>query len=157
VSEGAVVLHKRPGGTHTARVDELDEEELDDAGDQILRAFEARAKLAELGGDKHLLEARVGVASSMRLDRELEPSGGRAVDVDGRIELTEGTKHAVDASADVQEVVASLDSRMRLSEVIDTTADRLGLLDDEVATLREEALDVTRELLELGALRFRGD
>jgi methylase of polypeptide subunit release factors len=157
VSEGAVVLHKRPNGGHTARVDELDEDELDDAGDQILRAFESRAKLAELGGDDELLDARIGVVSSLRLDRELEPSGGRAVDVDGSVELTEGTKHTVDASADVQEVVASLDSRMRLREVIDTTADRLGLLDDEVATIREEALDVTRELLELGALRFRGD
>jgi hypothetical protein len=157
VSEGAVVLHRRPDGGHTARVDELDEDELDDAGDQILRAFESRAKLADFGGDEELLAARIGVASSLRLDRELEPSGGRAVDVDGSVELTEGTKHAVDASADVQEVVASLDSRMRLSEVIDTTADRLGLLDDEVATIREEALDVIRELLELGALRFRGD
>jgi methylase of polypeptide subunit release factors len=157
VSEGAVVLHKRPDGGHAARVDELDEEELDDAGDQILRAFESRAKLAVLGGDSELQEARVGVASSLRLDRELEPSGGRAVDVDGRVELTEGTKHAVDASADVQEVVASLDSRMRLNEVIDSTADRLGLLDDEVGTLREESLDIIRELLELGALRFRGD
>jgi methylase of polypeptide subunit release factors len=157
VSEGAVVLHKRPDAGHTARVDELDEDELDDAGDQILRAFESRAKLAELGGKDELLDTRIGVASSLRLDRELEPSGGRAVDVDGSVELTEGTKHTVDASADVQEVVASLDSRMRLREVIDTTADRLGLLDDEVATIREEALDVTRELLELGALRFRGD
>jgi methylase of polypeptide subunit release factors len=157
VSEGAVVLHKGRGGKHTARVDELDEEELDDAGAQILRAFESRGKLAELAGDKELLDARVGVASSLRLDRELEPAGGRAVDVDGRVELTEGTKHAVDASADVQEVVASLDSRMRLSEVVETTADRLGLLEDEVETLREEALDVARELLELGALRFRGD
>ena len=157
ISEGAVVLHKRRDGGHTARVDELDEEELDDAAEQILRAFEARAKLAKLGGDTELLETRVGVASSLRLDRELEPSGGRAVDVDGRVELTEGTKHAVDASADVQEVVASLDSRMRLNEVLDTTADRLGLLDDEVGTLREESLDVIRELLELGALRFRGD
>jgi hypothetical protein len=156
ISEGAVVLHKRPDGKHTARVDELDEEDLDDAGDQILRAFESRAKLAELGSDKELLEARIGVASSLRLDRELEPSGGRAVDVDGSVELIEGTKHAVDASADVQEVVASLDSRMRLGEVIDTTADRLGLLDDEVATLHEDALHVVRELLELGALRFRG-
>jgi methylase of polypeptide subunit release factors len=156
VSEGAVVLHKRPDGRHAARVDELDEDELDDAGDQILRAFESRAKLALLGGDKGLAEARVGVASSLRLGRELEPSGGRAVDVEGSVELAEGTKHAVDASADVQEVVASLDSRMRLSEVIDTTADRLGLLDDEVGTLREEALDVIRDLLELGALRFRG-
>lgn len=157
VSEGAVILRKGSGGKPTARVDELDEEELDDAGDQILRAFESRAKLAGLGGDKDLLETRIGVASGLRLDRELEPAGGRAVDVEGRVELTEGTKHAVDASADVQEVVASLDSRMSLSEVIDTTADRLGLLDDEVGTLREEALEVTRELLELGALRFRGD
>jgi len=30
-------------------------------------------------------------------------------------------------------------------------------LDAEVAALRHEALDVIRELLELGALRFRGD
>ena len=157
VSEGAVVLHKRPDGRHTARVDELDEDELDDAGDQILRAFESRGKLAEVAGGKGLAEARVGVASSLRLGRELEPSGGRAVDVEGSVELTEGTKHAVDASADVQEVVASLDSRMRLSEVIDTTADRLALLDDELGTLREEALEVVRDLLELGALRFRGD
>jgi len=46
---------------------------------------------------------------------------------------------------------------MRLGEVIDTTADRLGLSAEEARTLNEEALDVTRELLELGALRFRGD
>jgi hypothetical protein len=46
---------------------------------------------------------------------------------------------------------------MRLNEVIHSTADRLGLLDDEVGTLREESLDVISELLELGALRFRGD
>jgi methylase of polypeptide subunit release factors len=158
VSEGAVVLHKKgPGGEPTARVDELDEEDLDDAGDQILRAFEARARLADLGGDKELLEARVGVASSLQFVRELEPAGGRVVDVDGRVELTEGTKHAVDASADAQEFVASIDSRMRLAEVIETTADRLGLSDEEAQTLREEALEVTRELLELGALRFRGD
>jgi methylase of polypeptide subunit release factors len=158
VSEGAVVLHKRgQGGGPTARVDELDEDDLDDAGDQILRAFEARAKLADLGSDKELLEARIGVAASLRFVRELEPAGGRAVDVDGSVELMEGTKHAVDASADAQELVGSIDSRMRLAEVIDTTADRLGLDDDEAPALREEALDVTRELLELGALRFRGD
>ena len=59
--------------------------------------------------------------------RELEPCGGRAVDVEGSVELTEGTKHAVDATADAQEVVASIDSRMRLGEVIAATADRLGL------------------------------
>jgi methylase of polypeptide subunit release factors len=156
VSEGAVILHKRKqGGGHSARVDELDEEDLDDAGDQILRAFEARTRLAELGGDKDLLAARIGVASNLRFIRELEPAGGRAVDVEGSVELTEGTKHAVDASADAQEFVASLDSRMRLGEVIAATADRLDLSDEEARTLSEEAVDVTRELLALGALRFR--
>ena len=157
VSEGAVILHKRSGGASITRVDELDEDDLDDSGDQILRAFEARARLATLGGDKGLLEARLGVASSLRFIRELEPAGGRAVDVEGSVELTEGTKHAVDASADAQEFVASIDSRMRLDEVIDTTADRLGLSEDEEEALREEALDLARELLELGALRFRSD
>ena len=152
-----MILHKRPGGEHSARVDELDEEDLDDAGDQILRAFEARAKLAELGGDRDLLQTRVGVASSLRFIRELEPAGGRAVDVEGSVELTDGTKHAVDATADAQEFVASIDSRLRLTEVIAATADRLGLDDEEAQTLAEEAVDVTRELLELGALRFRGD
>ncbi|MBA3735402.1 MAG: methyltransferase [Actinobacteria bacterium] len=157
VSEGAVILHKRSGGGHSSRVDELDEEDLDDAGDQILRAFEARARLEELPSDKALLEERIGVASSLRLERELEPAGGRAVDVEGSVDLADGTKHAVDASADVQEVIASLDSRLRLSEVVDTTADRLGFDDEEIEALREEAVEVTRELLELGALRFRGD
>jgi len=46
---------------------------------------------------------------------------------------------------------------MRLGEVIDTTADRLGLSDEETRTLSDEALHVTHVLLELGALRFRGD
>ena len=116
VSEGGVILHKRPGGGHSARVDELDEEDLDDAGDQILRAFEGRARLAELRSDEALLEERIGVASSLRLERELERAGSRAVDVEGSVDIAEGTKHAVDASADAQEVIASLDSRLRLAE-----------------------------------------
>lgn len=157
VSEGAVVLHKRAGGTPTSRVDPLDEEELDDAGDQILRAFESRVRLGELARLDQLTDERVGLASGVELVRELEPAGGRAVDVEGTIELTEGTKHAVDASADAMEVIASLDSRLRLDEVIDATADRLALSDEEAETLAAEALDLVRELLEIGALRFRGD
>ena len=82
---------------------------------QILRAFESRAKLADLLGGKGLAEARVGVASSLRLGRELEPSGGRAVDVEGSVELTEGTKHAVDASADVGGVTVDLAAQCLLS------------------------------------------
>ena len=88
-------------------------------------------ELAELRSDEALLEERIGVASSLRLERELERAGSRAVDVEGSVDIAEGTKHAVDASADAQEVIASLDSRLRLGEVVDTTADRLGFDDEE--------------------------
>lgn len=153
ISEGAVILHRR-GGTQTTRVDELDEEDLEDASDQILRAFEARAWLAEHDDDDSILGARVSVASPLRLERELESSGGRAVDVDGRVEIGDGTKHAVDVTADAQEVIASLDSGMTLGDVLATTARRLGFEDDEIDALREETLEVVGELLELGALRL---
>ena len=93
----------------------------------------------------------------LRLEREVEPQGGRAIDVEGRIELADGTKHAVDVTADAQEVIASLDGGLTLGAVIEATSDRLGLSDEELAQLQDEALDVSRLLLELGALRARLD
>ena len=48
VTEGAVLLHKRAGKGHTARVDIVDDDLVDHAGDQIKRAFDARARLVEL-------------------------------------------------------------------------------------------------------------
>jgi hypothetical protein len=54
----------------------------------------------------------------------------------------------------VLDVVASLDGRTRLREVIRTVADRLGLSNSETSRLEREALRVTYELLELGALRL---
>src|SRR6266540_1324654 len=156
ISEGAVLLHRRSGRRQTSRVDPVDEDDLDEAGGQILRAFEARSRLSELSKEEDLLETRLSPAVALRLERELEPQGGRSVDVEGRIELAEGTKHAVEATADAQEVVTMLDPDLRLRDVIEAAADRLGLSADETATLREEALDVIRELLELGAVRFRG-
>jgi hypothetical protein len=54
-------------------------------------------------------------------------------------------------------VIASLDSRLSLASVVATTADRLGFDVEETEALREETIEVIRELLELGALHFRGD
>jgi hypothetical protein len=54
----------------------------------------------------------------------------------------------------VLDVVASLDGRARLREVIRTVADRLALSKSETSRLERDALRVTEELLELGALGF---
>jgi len=157
ISEGAVLLHRRPDSRQAIRLDPVDEDDLDEAGDQILRAFQNWGALSELRGPKRLLDARVSVAMPVRLERELEPHGARAIDVEGRIELAEGMKQAVDATADAQEVIASLDAGSTLRAVVEATGDRLGLSDEELAQLEEEVLQLVELLIELGALRARPD
>jgi methylase of polypeptide subunit release factors len=154
VSEGVVVLHRRPSHPPTVRIDPIDEDDLDDAGDQVLRAFEARARLTALPSGEALLEEGITLATALRLERELEPDeDGEPAIIGERVELLEGTKHVVDTTDDALEVIASLDGRV-LGELIDDVAARLELSEKETTTLRRDALALTRELLELGALRL---
>ena len=53
-------------------------------------AFEGRARLAEPETTKRCSEERIGVASSLRLERELERAGSRVVDVEGSVDIAEG-------------------------------------------------------------------
>jgi methylase of polypeptide subunit release factors len=153
VSEGAVLLHRRDGEP-TSRLDPLDEDDLDDASDQIERAFEARAWLAGLGRSSELLDERLALAMPLRLERELEPEDDATVITDERVELTEGTKHAVETTEDALEVLTSLNGQP-LRDVVHEVADRLALTDAETVRLSREAVSLSRELLELGALRVR--
>jgi hypothetical protein len=136
------------------RVDEVDEDLLEDAGDQIERAFASRARLSELGGAAELLDARLSVAATLRLEQELEPRPGRNAVVAAQVHLDEGTNSTVDATPRVLDVVASLDGSTRLGDLVQAAADRLELSDAQTSRLRHEVLDAVRELLELGALRF---
>jgi len=60
----------------------------------------------------------------------------------------------VEAQPRLLDIVRALDGDERLGGVIDAAAGRLGLSDTDAKRLRREALDLVRELLELGALRF---
>jgi len=154
VSEGAVLLHRRPGTGHSARVDAIDDDALDHAGDQIRRAFAARARLAHLAKPAELLEARLALGAPVRLERELEPGGGRPGVTVAEVELSEGTNPTVAASTHALDVVAALDGATRLADVVQGVADKLGLSEKQAAELREDSLGLMRELLELGALEF---
>ncbi|HEV8688516.1 MAG TPA: class I SAM-dependent methyltransferase [Gaiellaceae bacterium] len=151
VSEGAVVLHRRPGGRQTARADSFDDELLEDAGEQIERAFEARARLSELRTSADLLEARLSVVAALRLEQDVEPEHGVTA---ARISLDEGTYSTVETTGPVLAIVSSLDGRPSLGAAVEAVAERLGLSETDASKLRREALRVSRELLELGALRF---
>jgi len=153
ISEGAVLLHKRPGGGETqTRVDSIEEDDVGVAGEQIQRAFAARARLSELDGQDDLRERRLSLEMAFWMEQELEPNRGRASIVEARIQLSEGTNSEVDVEPRVLDVVASLDGRTRLGDVIRTVGDRLGLPRNELSRLERDALQTTRELLELGAL-----
>jgi methylase of polypeptide subunit release factors len=151
ISEGAVLLHKRPGGGE-ARVDSIEADDVEVADEQIQRAFAARAGLAELDGRGDLLERRLSLEMAFWLEQELEPQNGRASIVESRIQLSEGTNSAVEVESHVLDVVASLDGRTELGDVIRTVADRLGLSRNEVSRLERDALRAAQELLELGVL-----
>jgi methylase of polypeptide subunit release factors len=154
VTEGAVLLHRRPGETHGARIDVADDDLVDHAGSQIRRAFEARARLAELGSPSKLFDERLSLAGVVRLERELDAEHGRPTETSGLVQIAEGMHLGVEAQPRLLEVVEALDGGESLGGVIDGAAHRLGLSDTEAKRLRREALDLVRELLELGALRF---
>jgi methylase of polypeptide subunit release factors len=151
ISEGAVLLHRRPGGGE-ARVDSIEADEVGVADEQIQRAFAARVRLGELDGRGELLERRLSLEMAFWLEQELEPQNGRASIVESRIQLSEGTNSAVDVESHVLDVIASLDGRTPLGAVIRTVADRLGLSRSVVSRLERDALRATEELLELGVL-----
>jgi methylase of polypeptide subunit release factors len=154
VTEGAVVLHRRPGRKPTARVDEVDEDDLEDAGGQVRRAFTARARLAKLGKRADLLDARPAVAADLELEREVKPSRRSRSGGDAYIHLAGGTGSTIAVSPAVLEVVSALDGKKTLDEVVRRAAERLGLGRDEEEKLRRAALTACRELLELGALEL---
>ena len=153
ISEGALLLHKRAGGGE-ARVDPIEPDEVEEADEQIRRAFAMRARLAQLKTDDELLDLPLSLELACVTESELEPDVGTPAVVEARIRLSEGTNSELDVSPDVLEVIPSLDGRSDLRDVIDGVADSLGLSAAERSQLERDALEAARELLELGALEL---
>jgi methylase of polypeptide subunit release factors len=141
VSEGAILLHRRAGRRQPARIDGIDEDALEEAGDQVRRAFEARARLAALRSADDLLDERVALAMRVALERELDPRSRRDA---ARVQLVGGTSSTIETTADALGIVERLDG----------TATLRRLLRGATADSRRRAVHLCRELLELGAARF---
>ena len=154
VTEGAVLLHRRAGAAHTARVDVVDDDVVDHAGDQIKRAFEARARLVDLGKQKELLAEHLSLAGVVRLERELDAQNGRPREGAAVVQMVDGMNLAIETQPTLLEVVGALDGGETLGDAIEATAARHGLAGSGAKRLRRDALDLVHDLLELGVLRF---
>jgi hypothetical protein len=70
------------------------------------------------------------------------------------VQIAEGMHLGVEAQPRLLEIVAALDGRDRLGDVVEAAAERLGLTGSDAKRLRRDALDLVQELLELGAARI---
>ena len=130
VAEGAIILHKRDGSRPTIRVDEIDSESLEPAGDQVRRAFANRTRLDVMKNGK-LPKSRLARAMRLEFSRDV---GKRR----GEVSIEGGTNSVLETTASAIRVVDRLDGK--------TTLARLGA--------DRDAVELCRDLLELGALRF---
>jgi methylase of polypeptide subunit release factors len=101
ITEGAVLLHRRPGSIHVIRADDVDEDALEAAGDQIERVFASHARVAEAG----VVGLRLRLADDARLEHELE----RRRLVESRVRLVEGMGFERVLSRDEEELLVTLD------------------------------------------------
>jgi len=123
VGEGAILLHKREGRT-SLRIDEIDEDSLEDADAQIRRAFANRHA-------NGLLDIRLARAMPLRVERELGRKKAEIVLGDGTCSILPTTPEAID-------LVERLDGKKTLRKL---GADK-------------RAVKLCRELLGLGALKI---
>ena len=125
VGEGAILLHRKKGRT-SVRIDEIDEDSLEEADKQIRRAFANRRQSSNGVLDLHLARAM-----PLRLEREL---GRKSADV----VLAEGTCSILPTTPAAAELVEQLDGKKSLRKL---GADK-------------NAVKLCRELLGLGALKI---
>lgn len=138
ITEGAVLLHKRPGDVHMIRTDSADEDDLEFAGGQIERVFAALELVAEIDDPQELLGERFALAEETQIEYRADEDGARVV-------LEEGTWPSLDVEDETADILGELDGRATLAEAIDRAR----------VPRRRSTLEEIQELLELGMLEIR--
>ncbi len=152
ITEGAVLLHRRSGDTHAIRVDAVDEESLEFAGDQIERVFRSQARLAQLSTSEELLELVPVLARTVGVEQRREPGAREPETV---LMLDEGTMTKYELDFDVAEVVALFDGDLTLGRAIDRVVRAYELDRRDEQELREDSLAEVSDLLALGFAEIR--
>lgn len=147
ITEGAVVLHRTDAARQTVRTDAIEEDDLHQAGEQVERAFTARAALAALDGPAALLDLRLVFARTARIEQTYDP---RAEAREARVYLEEGTWSELPVDPDAADVLAELDGSVALGRAVERHVRRAELSKREAAELRRDVVAAARDLLELG-------
>jgi len=149
---GALTLRRREG-RNWAHAEEVAFDRLDPAGEHVERLLRTHTYLVGIDDGRDLLDGVFALAGRQRLDQTLRPQpGGFAVE-GAWLALDDGLgfRAAVDGVA--VELVARVDGRRTLREVV---AEVASSLDVDPGEAEQAALPVVRRMLELGFLDAGG-
>jgi methylase of polypeptide subunit release factors len=151
IGYGAVVLRRRGGGRNWIRTDPLPLERLEPAGEHTLRVFAAQDLLEGLD-EEGLLELRLALVGSHRLQQTLAARDGVLFAESQTLELTEGLRFAVGVDRHTVSLLPHFDGRRPLRDVLALAGGTFELEPEERERFVPAALPVVRRLLELGFL-----
>jgi methylase of polypeptide subunit release factors len=155
IAHGAVILRRRSGGGRNwTREDSVALERLEQAGEHVLRLFEAEDYLESLDDDRGLLDASFALADGHRLEQTLVCSGGKADLRSTVLSLDAGLAFRIGLDEHTERLLPLLDGQRPLRAAIDDGAAELRLGGTDASRFEETALPVVRRLVELGFLEL---
>jgi hypothetical protein len=120
------------------RADPVDEDDLEYAGDQVERVFQALELVAGIDDPLALLGERFALVEDARIQQDAIEDGALVI-------LEEGTWHEVEIDDETVDILVELDGRATLAEAIDRA---------RVPRRRSTLADI-QELFELGIVELR--
>jgi methylase of polypeptide subunit release factors len=134
MSLAAIVLRKRTGGTpaNWFRVDmPKPQEEMDSASDQVQRVFDCEIVLRGSKGDEGLLDARLRLAPSVRLDQVSKVASGAWTPESSRLRIADGLEISVPVAGPVAAFAARLDGAKPVRDLVRAAAPEWGVPPDQ--------------------------
>jgi protein-L-isoaspartate O-methyltransferase len=156
VAEGAVVLRRRSGAANWFRADRVPPGRPSPDGDQVLRVFAAQDFLHG-AGEEALLDQRLSLAPSVRVEQELTCRDGGYVVETMTLALGEGLGFRAGIDQNTASLVPLLDGELPLRAAIAAAAGSRGLDDADREAFHRGAIEIVRTMLELGFLVFESD
>jgi protein-L-isoaspartate O-methyltransferase len=155
VAEGAVILRRKSDRSNWFRADPIPPGQPTPASDHVLRVFAAHDHLADLPDETALLDERLALVDSVRIEQELSCRDGGYVVEEMTVVLDEGLGFRAGVDQNTATLLPFLDGARSLREAILAASTARGVDSEDTDLFATGALEVARKMFELGFLTRR--
>jgi len=152
IAHGAVILRRRTGGRNWLRKDTCSLDRLEQAGDHILRVFDAEDYLNSLTEPSQLLDADFALVATHHLEQTTTLRNGQPDATTNTIALDEGIGFRAALDDQTAALLPLLDGKRPLRAALARRAADLNLHGKDAARFQTAAIPAVRRLIQLGLL-----